>query len=354
MSLKDAAEYLASKGRGPDTMLVHMAPSEVAGLQQLAMAAGGSLSLHPDTGLPEAGFLSNLLPTIIGVGMTMAGLGPLAAAAGGALAGAATNKQNPLMGAISGGMGGYGGAGLAQGLGAAGATNLATPVAGPTGAPMPAPAAEAMEASLSKAGYGGDMMPPPAPTTTTASKWADMSGADRWDAMKQGGKNFMAEPGATFDKFVGTAADKSKGIEATGMGGTGKALSSAYMAAAPVIAAPVEMKKPEEEEAPGYSFDWNDIYREGGGFTRTYAEGGTTDDKPKMSGASAAAMDYLMGKTSVSPQAMEMQRRAEPPKPEGAKSLFGNVLGRIAPGTNIGFGAGTQPGMEPVDRKSVV
>ena len=60
MSLQLAAQHLASKGRGPDTTLVHMAPHEVAGLQALARAQGGSLTINPDTGLAEAGFLSDL------------------------------------------------------------------------------------------------------------------------------------------------------------------------------------------------------------------------------------------------------------------------------------------------------
>ena len=47
-------------------MLVHMAPQEVAGLQSLALAHGGSLTINPDTGLPEAGFLKKLLPMLAG------------------------------------------------------------------------------------------------------------------------------------------------------------------------------------------------------------------------------------------------------------------------------------------------
>jgi hypothetical protein len=45
---------LASLGRNGDTMLVHMNPTEVAGLQSLAMAHGGSLTINPNTGMPEA------------------------------------------------------------------------------------------------------------------------------------------------------------------------------------------------------------------------------------------------------------------------------------------------------------
>jgi hypothetical protein len=118
---------LASLGRNGDSMLVHMSPSEVAGLQGLAMAQGGSLTINPNTGLPEAfklgGFFKSLLPTIAGGLVAMVpGLQPfgLSAMQAGILAGAATgaitNKNNPLMGAALGGLGGYGGVGIGDAL----------------------------------------------------------------------------------------------------------------------------------------------------------------------------------------------------------------------------------------------
>ena len=58
------AQQLQSFGRGDDTMLVHMTPNEVNSLQGLAMASGGSLTINPHTGLPEAGWLGKLLPTL--------------------------------------------------------------------------------------------------------------------------------------------------------------------------------------------------------------------------------------------------------------------------------------------------
>ena len=70
MSLAVLADHMASKGRGNDSMLVHMTPREVAGLQALAKAHGGSLTINPDTGLPEAGWVDKLLPTIIGAGIS--------------------------------------------------------------------------------------------------------------------------------------------------------------------------------------------------------------------------------------------------------------------------------------------
>ena len=66
MSLHNAAKYLQSKGRGNDKMLVHMTPNEVQGLQKLALASGGSLSINPHTGLVEAGWLESILPTVAG------------------------------------------------------------------------------------------------------------------------------------------------------------------------------------------------------------------------------------------------------------------------------------------------
>ncbi len=110
MSLKLAAQHLASKGRGPDTTLVHMAPQEVAGLQALARAHGGTLTTNPDTGLPEAGFLRAILPMVAGAALTATGVGaPMAALMVGGGTGLATGS---LRKGLMAGLGAYGGAGL--------------------------------------------------------------------------------------------------------------------------------------------------------------------------------------------------------------------------------------------------
>ena len=62
MSLNTAAKYLESQGRGNDSRLLHVSPRELQGLQALAKAKGGSLTINPTTGLPEAGFLEDVLP----------------------------------------------------------------------------------------------------------------------------------------------------------------------------------------------------------------------------------------------------------------------------------------------------
>ena len=68
MTTPQIAQGLASLGRNGDSVLVHMQPHEVAGLQAIAKANGTSLTTNPHTGMPEAfslgKFFKSLLPTI--------------------------------------------------------------------------------------------------------------------------------------------------------------------------------------------------------------------------------------------------------------------------------------------------
>ena len=144
MSLAVLADHMASKGRGPDSMLIHMAPDEVRGLQALAMAHGGSLTINPETGLPEAGFLKNLLPAVIGFALNAfapgvgsaigSALGTSAAVGTGiAVGGFEALRTGDIGRGLSAGLGAYGGAGLAGGMAAAGvpgALNEAAALAG--------------------------------------------------------------------------------------------------------------------------------------------------------------------------------------------------------------------------------
>ena len=125
MSLHALANHMAEKGRGPDTMLVHMAPSEVQGLQALAQAHGGSLTINPETGLPEAGFLDKLLPAILGAGISYISGGtidPMTAAA--MVGGVEAARTGDIGKGISAGLGAYGGAGLTAGVMGAGASSI--------------------------------------------------------------------------------------------------------------------------------------------------------------------------------------------------------------------------------------
>jgi len=141
MSLNHLAKQVQSKGRGRDTMLVHMSPREVQGLQALAMAHGGRLSINPNTGLLEAGFLEDILPVVAAGALTFATAGAAAPAVagalnvglttGGLLAGAGIGAlvgggmsalqggdfgKGALTGGLSGALGGYGAAGGFEGL----------------------------------------------------------------------------------------------------------------------------------------------------------------------------------------------------------------------------------------------
>ena len=121
MSLHVAAKHLASKGRDGDTELVHMTKGEIGGLQALALAHGGSLSINPDTGLVEASFLKRILPMVAGAGLMMIpGVGPLAAA--GMVGGFETMRTGDIGKGLMAGLGAYGGAGLAGSLASTGAS----------------------------------------------------------------------------------------------------------------------------------------------------------------------------------------------------------------------------------------
>jgi hypothetical protein len=111
------ASLLSAQGRDGDSMLVHMSPNEVRGLQNLAMAAGGSLSINPETGLYEASFLKKLLPTIIGAVLTPLTGGLINPLTAGAIVGGVEGIRTGDLGkGLMAGLGAYGGAGLASGL----------------------------------------------------------------------------------------------------------------------------------------------------------------------------------------------------------------------------------------------
>jgi len=220
MTTSHTAHGLASLGRHGDTMLVHMSPHEVAGLNYLAKKQGTHLTVNPHTGLPEAfslgGFFSSLLPMFAGALTGGAGAPLWAGIAAGAATGAATNK-NHLMGALTGGLGGYGGFGLGQGLAAAGAAPSAAPIV-EAGGYVPG-TVEGANTGLNTA--GASMMNNPATYNTAnlnnlanntafnASAGSGASGIDKsflggMDKMGSGIKNiYNNQPGA-WDAFKGS------------------------------------------------------------------------------------------------------------------------------------------------------
>jgi len=112
MSLHNLAHHVRAKGRGKDSMLVHMTPREVQGLQALAKAKGGTLTINPETGLPEAGFLDQILPMVAMAAATYFTAGAAAPALAGALTG--VGGMSAATAATAGGIlgGGLAGAGV--------------------------------------------------------------------------------------------------------------------------------------------------------------------------------------------------------------------------------------------------
>ena len=163
MNTSAIAQNLASRGRGEDKMLVHMTPNEVEGLQALAMAQGGSLTINPETGLLEAGFLSNtfkaLAPTLIGAGLAYFG-GMPAWAAGLTVGGVEAVRKDDLGAGIMAGLGAYGGAGMAQGLAGMGAGTAGAAGAGTqTLANVGTPAVGASAGAAGTVGGAGSVFP---------------------------------------------------------------------------------------------------------------------------------------------------------------------------------------------------
>ena len=165
-----SAEHARQFGRGEDSMLVHMTPNEVNSLRGLAQRFGGDLSVNPHTGLPEAGWLGKLLPTILGVLGAAVGIPTWAIGLGGTAVGTAVTGD--LGKGLMAGLGAYGGAGLGQALGLGGklgslgadlgltgakeaATQAATQAAGQTGAQLAAQTGPVDLLAQAPAGVGG-------------------------------------------------------------------------------------------------------------------------------------------------------------------------------------------------------
>jgi hypothetical protein len=170
-----------------------MTPNEVKSLQGLAAANGGQITINPDTGLPEAGFLESILPMVAGAFLGPAGLGLSALQSGLLVGGVSALASKDLSKGLMAGLGAYGGSGLMGNIMGAGvpagqtlgaAADFATPAEGMFGAVAPVQPAPVMDptrlANLSS-GYEGGLtnmatpsetlagMPTPAPTVAAPS-----------------------------------------------------------------------------------------------------------------------------------------------------------------------------------------
>lgn len=221
MSLYALADQMAAKGRNGDSVLVHMTPGEVQGLQALAMANGGSLTINPETGLPEANFLKKLLPMIAGAALGPAGFGVFSSALGaaGAVGGFEALRTGSLSRGLVAGLGAYGGASLASGLAGAGAG--AEGAAGALGVEGAGTAAGSQAAMLADqmAGFGSEGL-------------QHLAGGASYAA---GAAPSMSSALAAGTKALGTEAGRNAFL--ANMGGGSKALSAGLMAAVPATMA---------------------------------------------------------------------------------------------------------------------
>ena len=278
--MREVAKGLASLGRGDDTMLVHMTPGEVDSLQQIAMAAGGSLSINPHTGLPEAGFLKSLLPMLAG-GIATLFTGPLGAALAGGATGALTgDKTQPLWMRMGlGALGGWGGAGITSALGSAGA------LAGNA----------AQQTAMQQAGTTAAQEAAKQGATAAAQGAAKKSAMDaaRSEFLKSGAKTFAAEGAGAGLRNIGAGVSsmfQPGGAALAGSTVQQIGLPKLYAAATPIMMAqpsgklgqkaPVSMRSYVTRYRPGtINPNWGqpgEPYFVGQG----YDEGYYTEDNP--------------------------------------------------------------------------
>ena len=306
MSLPALANHMASQGRGPDTMLVHMAPSEVRGLQSLAMAHGGTLTINPETGLPEAGMLSSILPMIIGGALVATGVGaPLAAAMVG---GFETIRTGDLKQGLMAGLGAYGGAGLAEGFMGAGAGSLAAPELTAANAGISDLASNAVGSTLRDAAgnltqAGQEYVANIAAQTAPAE--AVMNNASAWDKLSAGAKQVTSSPEAA----MGFAKDNWKSLAA---------------AATPLMAdQAVQAGMPTTTTRPGQirNFTYNpygQTYNPIGSYNA--ADGGLMDSG--TGGYNPGMLDF----TQQSEPVVRMAEGGTPP--QTVEDLYTSILGR--------------------------
>jgi len=205
MSLHQLANQMSAQGRGPDSTLVHMSPREVSGLQSLAMAHGGTLTINPQTGLPEAGFLDSLLPTLIGGAATYftgGAINPavIAAAVGGITALTSKDLGKGLMA----GLGAYGGSSIVSGLAGFGADALSSEAGG---AAIQAAGVEPLSFQADQVAQNAMMAP-------------KIANASYYDKLAAGASKAMSNPG-----------------DALGAIGGGSKFKGAAMLAGPAMAA---------------------------------------------------------------------------------------------------------------------
>jgi hypothetical protein len=166
--LANAAQNLAERGRKGDSMLVHMAPEEVAGLRALARAQGNDMTINPRTGLPEAFSLRKLfkaasfilpfvpIPGLFGMSSLLT-----KSILSGVAAGASAKGGFDLKQALGGGLKAYALGSLGEKMGGASTPDGAPTAPTTTSVPDAAAAAEAaMVNPMAHPDFGGSYTGP--------------------------------------------------------------------------------------------------------------------------------------------------------------------------------------------------
>jgi hypothetical protein len=377
MSLQIAAKHLASHGRGPDTTLVHMTPGEVASLQSLAQQHGGSLTTNPHTGLPEAGFLSALLPMAAGAGLAAMGM-PAGYAALAVGATSAATSGGDLKKGLMAGMSAYGGAGMAESFMGAGLGTMGGAMAAPAAEAAPAVAAapavsaapavaeiapsagsiagSSMQEAVNQSGMYAPALTSAAPAEvakqaaamTPAAQAAQQSAAlndltmgQRWDALKAGatGANAMKYIKANPFTSLGVAAsfmapDENKAPQTTTDTDRGPRAGLQYH---PGWSTP--LPKPNMY---GVEQTYNRPYYAAEGGITHMAEGGSTGYKDYDGVEMSPAMRELLAQQDRSLreiQRLKAQQAGTPPAQLDQKQLFADYLQRVAGGAGAGSGS---------------
>jgi hypothetical protein len=303
-----------------------MTRGEIKGLQELAMAHGGSLTINPETGLAEAGFLKNILPMVAGAALAATGIGaPMAALMVGGFEGVRTGDIGK---GLTAGLGAFGGAGMAgmAGLGSAGASTAGATTGSAAGS------ATGSTAAGTTAGAGSSLTPTAnaitaGPATSSASVIPTASSAPVSTS------NILASQPVSAGSVGINPASGSYGIGNMGAANTGIGLTAGpapvstagvgssnipatagniakygIAAAAPAMAAASEVKPPVQEEEydgplaryslskdfKGYTPPRPMPYRrpEGLGYTG-YAEGGMVDPMQQMPNGGLAGIQGM-------------------------------------------------------------
>jgi hypothetical protein len=217
-NLRPIAQAVRSQGRNQDTQLVHMTPREVAGLQALAMAHGGSLSINPNTGLPEAGFLSDILPAVAGFALGPAGFGLMSSGMAGLAVGGLTALTSGDLGkGVMAGLGAWGGSSLGEGLLGAGQAAVGGQAAAN---------ATTAAAAQGKAGIGA---------VANAARESAIQEATKSQILQEGTKSALSNPAAFMDT----------------MGGFGKTATALGAASTPLLLSQqTATKMPEQKRTP--------------------------------------------------------------------------------------------------------